>query len=356
MDGDLIVQYGVNSAINSRGAGLTASWEIDVWGRLRSQNDSAKESYEGARLDYDFARQSLVAAVAKAWFLNIELEHQKKLLKEQLYYYDEKIRIISARSKIGSIAYDQLFLEEADRLSVKENYLKADNASQQSARALEELLGRYPAAEITIKKELPKISKSVPAGLPSSLLERRPDTNAAERRVRAAFRNVEAKKLARLPRIELTASTGVASALSNITGSGAFFSVANNFFMPILDGGKIDAEIEIATADQKAALAAYGANALAAFREVEDLLSIEKLLSIQIQMLQSEMSQQKEALRIKTLEEQVGKADKLDVLNLKLKINSTKTRLLSIESAQCSQRVNLYLALGGGFEENDNLQ
>lgn len=340
---------GITNSINNRGAGLTASWEIDVWGRLRNQSSGAKESYEGAKLDFEFAKQSLVAAVSKAWFLNTELEQQKSILQNKLGIQTEALRILNARLKTGTLGAHSILLAEADLLSTTEELAKAKNASRQAARALEELLGRYPSAEIKAAKELPSLPTTIPAGLPSSLLERRPDTQAAERKVRAAFRNVEAKKLAKFPQIELTASAGITSGLANLLGSGAFFGTASNFFMPILDGGRIDSEINIANAEQGSALAEYGATALTAFREVENSLEMEQLLSSQSKMIESEISRLKEVIRIKTLEEKAGRSDILDVLSFSIKLNSLKSKLISIRSSHCSERINLYMLLGGGF-------
>ncbi len=340
----------LSDSVSNRGAGLNVSWELDVWGRLRSQRDSASESYEGAKLDYEFARQSLAAAVAKAWFLAIESNLQVGLIQNNINTYNEMIRVLDARSKSGKQSDQDLFLVRSELSSASEKQQRIKTVQEQSARALEILLGRYPSGEIATAKALPRQPKTVPAGLPSEILERRPDIAAAERVVRAAFKNVEASKLAKLPKISLSANLGTShSQLSSLTGNNGFFNIASNFTAPIFDGGKLDAEIEIATAQQEKAFASYGQAALIAFSEVENELSLEQSLALQEKFIQAEVSDLQQALRIRKLEEQSGKADILTVLQLQAKIDLARSKLILLQATRLSERVNLHLALGGSF-------
>ncbi len=334
----------------NRGAGLNISWELDLWGRLRQQSGAAQANYEGAALDYEFARQSIAAATAKAWFLASETLQQQKLATAQVATYTEMLRITETRKNAGKLGEQDVRLVKADLAGAQEREAASTAAHKQVVRALESLLGRYPGAELAAEPELPAMPGPVPAGVPSEVLERRPDVAAAERRVRGAFKNTEAKKLARLPSIGLTAGVGANSGLTELTRSGgSFFNVGSNFFAPIFDGGARKADIAIATADQEKALVAYGQTALRAFQDVENTLDSDATLAKRETLQDGALTDSIEALRLRKVEADAGKADTLSVLQLQIKVDLAKAGVISIRQARRSERVNLYMALGGDF-------
>jgi outer membrane protein, multidrug efflux system len=336
--------------LDQRGVGLNLSWELDLWGRVRAQAEGAQAAYEGASLDYEFARQSIAAAAAKAWFLAIETLQQERILAEQVEAAVETLRVLRARRAAGKVNEQEERLASADLASAQERHTAAVTAHQQVQRALETLLGRYPSGELAAAEDLPPMPGPVPTGVPSELLERRPDVAAAERRVRAAFKGLETMQLARLPRIQLTAAVGSSSQLSGLTGNGGFFDVGANFFAPILDGGAMRANVEIATAEQEASLAAYGRTALAAFQDVENALASESSLAVREEHLAAAVRDDEEALRLRQLEAQAGKVDTLSVLQLRRQVNAARSGLITLRQARRTERVNLHLALGGSFE------
>jgi len=337
--------------LTTRGVGLNISWELDVWGRLRAQSSAAQLKYEGAELDYEFARQSIAAATAKAWFLAIETRMQLKVATQQVETLKEMLRVIEARRAAGKASEQDVRLTRADLASAQERQASVEAARAQTVRALESLVGRYPSAELQVAEELPAMPGPVPAGVPSEVLERRPDVVAAERKVYGAFKNVKAKKLAKLPSIALTGGVGASSDLSGITGgNGGFFNIGANFFAPIFDGGARDAEVKIATAEQEGALVAYGQTVLRAFVDVENALQSDATLARREELLAAALKDNEEALRLRTLEAQAGKADTLSVLQLQGKVDSARAGLTTLRQARRSERVNLHMALGGGFE------
>ena len=333
-----------------RGAGLNISWELDLWGRLRQQAGAAEAKYEGAAFDYEYARQSIAAATAKAYFLASETLQQRLLTEDQVASYTEMARIITARKSAGKLGEQDVRLVQADLAAAQDRLASAEAAHKQATRALESILGRYPSAELAAAPAFPEMPGAVPAGVPSEVLERRPDVAAAERRVKSAFKNVEAKKLAKLPSIGLTAGAGASSGLASLTGNGGFFNIGANFFAPIFDGGKRDADVKIATADQEQALAAYGQTALRAFKDVEDALTADTTLARRETLQQSAVTDTEEALRLRQIEASAGKTDTLTVLQLKTKLDLAKSGLITLRQARRSERVNLHLALGGTFD------
>lgn len=344
-------QTGGGDNVTDRGVGLTATWELDVWGRLRSQEAAATEMYQGASLDFEYARQSLAAATTKAYFLAIEATQQVTLAEQDVAASEEVQRVQTLRSDAGKATEQDVRLASAQVSAAKDRLAAATNAKDQAVRALEVLLGRYPGSDLKVGEELPTMPDPVPAGVPSEVLERRPDVAAAERRVRAAFQNVQEKELARLPRISLTAGVGISNDLSGMTNRGeGYFGVGANFFAPILDGGRLESEVQIATAQQEQALAAYGQTALDAFVDVENALGGEQTLEQREGLLASSVQDSDEALRLRTLEANAGKADTLSVLQLQRQVYSAKAGLISLRTARLSQRVDLYMSLGGDVD------
>jgi multidrug efflux system outer membrane protein len=181
----------------------------------------------------------------------------------------------------------------------------------------------------------------ISAGLPSELLERRPDLQAAERRVAREFFLTEEARLASLPRFSLTADAGLGDAISNL-GAG--------LVAPLYTGGAIEAQLAGATASQEAALAAYGLAALNAFEEVETALTNERLLAEREQFLSAVVDNEFEAYKIQTIRFEEGGADMLSVSQIQSRWVAARIALLRIENERLAQRINLHLALGGSFE------
>jgi len=342
--GGAAAQGNGDSRFESRGAGLNVSWELDVWGRIRNQSAAAGEAVRASEADLEFARQSLAAAVAKGWFLATETRAVVGLLESELHAREEMRRITDTRQEVGRATMQDAHLIAADVARTRERLAAAQNGHQQSLRALEVLLGRYPAAELEAATEFPAMPAPVPGGVPSEILERRPDLIAAEARVRGAFRQKEAARLARMPSFSLTGSIG------SVAPGEAFFNVASNFLAPLADGGRLEAAVRIATADQEAALVAYGQTALRAYRDVENALDAEATLAEREAQVAVQLVELREAARLRRLEADAGKADMLGVLLVQAQADSAETLLRSLQQARRSERVNLHLSLGGGFE------
>ncbi len=328
----------------SRGAGLNVSWELDVWGRIRNQTAAAGEEVRATEADLEFARQSIAAAVAKGWFLATETQAIVGLLQSELINREEMGRITGVRRDAGRASLEDVHLVNADIARASERLAAARNAHQQALRGLEVLLGRYPAAELEAAADFGPVPAPVPAGVPSTVLERRPDLIAAEARVRAAFRRVEAARLAKMPSFTLTGAIGA------VVPGPEFFSIAGNFFAPVLDGGRTEAAVRIATAEQEAALVAYGQTALRAFRDVENALDAEATLAERDAQLTRQVNELREAARLRRVEADAGKVDTLSVLQVQAQVDAAEASLISLQQARRSERVNLHLALGGGFE------
>lgn len=180
-------------------------------------------------------------------------------------------RIVQVRFANGYANAQDTALARTDLESARDSLLSAQLGRRDAIRALEVLLGRYPETELALRISLPAAPPLPPAGLPSELLERRPDLVAAERRIAAMIADVDQARAARLPRINLTGSLGGASnELSNLLDpANVVWRLATNLLAPIFDAGRRQAQVDIADSSLEEAVAVYADAALTAFSEVE---------------------------------------------------------------------------------------
>jgi NodT family efflux transporter outer membrane factor (OMF) lipoprotein len=341
---------GDNSGL--QGVGIFASWELDVWARVRSLRASGTETYEATVLDAYYARQSIAALVAKSWFLAREAALQRRIAEEMVGSARSLAGLARDRLQVGRA--DELEVNQADAsvLSYRDIALQAELARQNALRAIETLAGRYPSAAVAVGEGLPTLAAPVPAGLPSQLLERRPDVRAAERRVAAAFHRTQEAQAARLPRISLTG--GVTSVSSDLfvlkERDNPIWSVGASILAPIFMGGALQAQVDVRTAEQHAAIAEFGRIGSRAFNEVEGALSASFNLEERTQVLTGAVASNERALGFARVRLDVGSGDQRGVQEQLLALHAARTTLLRVQAERLIQRVNLYLALGGGFE------
>ena len=328
------------------------SWELDLWGRVRAQTASAVANRQAFEADQHYARQSVAAMVATLWYQTIAIERSRRTAEEAAVVYDDLLRLVGTRHRIGKVSQQEVALAGADLYRARHQERVYATSEQQVARGLEVTLGRYPADELALAADLPALPPPVPAGIPAELLERRPDLIAAERRVAAAFHTIQATKATRLPRIALTGLGGRStSELLRLADVGAgFWTVAANFLAPIFTGGAIEARIDQATAEQQAALATFGQTALRAFSEVETALASEGLLADQQAYLERVLREDSDAVRLSRVRYDIGSSDLLDVLQLQARQLDTRFQLIGVRADRLANRVALHLALGGGFD------
>lgn len=341
-------------SLSTGGVAINASWELDLWGRVRSQAQAGEATFEGAQYQLEWVYQSIAAQTAKIWFLVTEASLQLQLAREALGLYQRTQAIVEAKYKQGKVTSREVALARANVASGQVVIRQADGARQQAARALEVMLGRYPSATIEGAKDFIAIPPPIPLGLPSELLQRRPDLRAAERAVAARFLSIQTAEAARLPTISLTAGGGRSSAeLADLLAlDTSFWSVGANFMAPIFTGGALKAQVDINSAKFQEAMANYGLAALTAFSEVEQGLANDTLLRERESYLHEVLTESTEALRVATIQFKEGRVDLLSVIQQQAHVISANISLLSIRSLRLQQRVDLHLALGGGFAEN----
>ena len=339
-----------NSA-NSFNLGVQATWEVDLWGRVRSGVAQAGASTRAAEADYRFAQYSVAANTAIAYFTAIEANMQTQIAKDSLAALENTQRIVQAQYNEGAASGQDVALSKSDLSAAREQVVTLEGASRDALRALELLLGRYPGADLAVRRTLPVVPPAPPAGVPSEILERRPDLVAAERQVASAFNAVNQAKAARLPSLTLTGGLGGASsALSSLLNPiNAAWSLGTSLLAPIFDGGRLREDVIIANAQQEEALAQYADAALRAFADVETALDQGMVLDQRIRALQEAADQASEAYRLAELRHKEGEISLIDLLTIQQQVIGTRRALSSVQRLLLQQRVHLNLALGGSW-------
>jgi NodT family efflux transporter outer membrane factor (OMF) lipoprotein len=342
-----------NSTSGLNGLWVSASLELDIWGRIRYGQAAAQADAEALAADYAYARQSLAAMVARSWFVATEAGLQRAIVQDMVRSAESLLGLAQDRLRVGNGTGQDVAVARANVGPYRDMLRQADLSREQALRALELLLGRYPAAELAVAQSLTAMPAPVPVGLPSELLERRPDVVAAERRVAAAFNRVGEAQAARLPRISLTA--GVSSISSDVIvlqdRDNPAWGLGINLLAPIYQGGALRAQVDIRTTEQKLAVAAYASAGQRAFGEVENALAAEFALNDREAILQANVRDNERALELAQTQLRVGSTDRRTVEQRQLALQSARTSLLRVQSERLAQRVNLHLALGGDFSE-----
>ncbi len=374
-------------------AGLNVSWELDLWGRLAAAEGAALANAQATRAEYAAARLSLAGQTAKAWFGVLEAREQVALAEETLENRRRNETRLRRRWESGVAGALDLRLAMTSRASSEALLVGRRRQLDAALRRLELLLGRYPDGDLatgpaTVPESAiiavaaahdtgdaagtsstngpsstggpdptllpPPGTEPVPVGLPAGLLARRPDLVAAERRLAAAGLSVEEAAAARLPRISLTGSAGRSSEeLEDLLDNDfSVWSLAANLLQPIFQGGRLAAGEDLAEARRREALAGYVSAALAAFSEVEGALATERFLARQVDALEEAS---REAVAAEELSEEryvAGLTGYLALLESQRQALAARSELIAARRGRLDARVDLHLALGGGFESD----
>jgi len=336
-----------------QGIVAAASWELDLWGRVRYGRNAAAEDNVAARADYEFARQSLAAGVARAWFTAIQLSEQTRLAAQMVESSGDLVKFAEDRERVGAGSDADTAVARANVHSLEDALAQTEYARDQALRALELLLGRYPAAEIATRTDFVAMPPAPPVGVPLAMLERRPDVIAAERRVAAAFNRIGEAKTARLPAITLNLNFGAFESdilelkqdFENPSGG-----IGARLLAPIYAGGALNANVRIRTLQQEEALADYAGTALRALSDVENALAAGRALANRSRALGAAFDEQQRALQFTETSLRVGRSDRRALEQQRLSTANAHIALLAVQAEQLAQRVNLHLALGGSFE------
>lgn len=336
-------------------AQLSASWEIDFWGRLRNLREAARQQFLATEESRRAVATDLVAQVALGYLLEREYEERAELARQSITTRDETLRIMRRRYEVGSgnkldMAQAQVLLAQAQTTL---DALEQERGVNRNALAL--LVGapvQIAPGSLGLTGDFPEFT--LPTGLPSELLVNRPDIVSAEHQLRAANANIGAARAAFFPNISLTGALGTTS--SDLAGLFSGGSEAWNFtpqlVMPIFNAGRLKGNLDVAEARRDQAVATYERTIQSAFRDVSDALVRRRQLARQIVTTRALVAAQRERARLAQLRFDNGRSTYLEVLDAQRDLFDAEQALVQLRRAELASVVSLYSALGGGFPAN----
>lgn len=334
-------------------AALGASWEVDLWGRIRRLNESARASFLASEEARRGVQLSLVAQVAQAYFELLELDSRLEIAKRTTESFQESARIFNQRYEAGGASKLDTSRAEAALASTSANVPDIERQIVLKENQISVLLGLNPgpiARSANLKDEI--LPPDVPMGLPSALLERRPDLRQAEQNARAAKAQVGVSVAEFFPRIGLTTFMGkVSPELSAFSGGTAnAWSAASTLSGPLFQGGALVGQYREARAKHQEAIIRYEQTALNAFQEVAGaLVTREKLEQIRLDQERAVKAYQ-QAVQLSTQRYTDGKAAYYEVLEAQQQLFPAENALAQTDLNQLLVIVQLYKALGGGWQ------
>ncbi|MDB4693017.1 efflux transporter outer membrane subunit [Akkermansiaceae bacterium] len=338
------------SSASNFSATLDAQWELDVWGQIRAGVTAASRDEAALAADYAAARQSIAAQTAQAYFGLVAASQLVELNERSLKSFESTFSRVERRFERGLSSLGDSELARTDVENTRAQLAARQNQRDQAARRLATLTGDYPKTDRHAPK-FPSLSKSIPSGVPSTLLMKRPDVDAAYQRIRAADARVTVAHRDLYPSFSLTASAGQrSSTLKNLADSNfSVWSFAANMSAPLFDGGLRQAELGAAGARAEQALSNYHSTVLNALREVEDALGSERYLAKQEAATQRALTAARRAEDSVRRNYESGLLELLSLLETQRRSFNTEEALINVRALRYQNRVALALALGKAY-------
>lgn len=335
---------------NSISTGIGASWEADVWGRVRDTANASELEYDASSADYAAARLSIAGNSAQAWFDLIEARLQSELAERNLETQNRALRLTERRFRSGLTTSADVRIARSSVASAEASL--ASRQQQQSAlsRRVEILLREYPQAQLEASRDLPQLPPLPGLPSPEAMLVRRPDLIAAERRMAAQGLRVDIARKAMLPRLTLSADGNLqAGDISELFDIDALVgTLVANLVAPIYQAGALKAEVKRNEAVLRQQVENYASTVLVAYLDVENALDAEQRLAEREAALRVALEEARQAeLRLERQYSQ-GLVNILLLLDAQTRAINAEGALISARKERLANRVRLHLALGGG--------
>ncbi len=330
----------------------TVSWEADVWGRLRRGLEASRASAQASAADLAATRLSSQAALAQNYFQLRVQDEQKRLLEATIAAYERSLRLTSNRYDAGVAGRSDVAVATSQLENARAQSVDLDWQRGQLEHAIAVLTGQPPSRFSLPSQPFTQQLPEIPVGLPSELLERRPDVASAERRAAAANAQIGVAQSAWFPDLTLSANGGFrnGSFADWLTAPARFWSLGPSLALTLFDGGARDAQVDQARAAYDAQAASYRQSVLTALREVEDYLVQLRVLGQEQQVQARALEASRESLRLIRNQYEQGMVDFLDVATLQTTALSAERSALSLVGSRLVASVQLIAALGGGWE------
>ena len=335
---------------NTFGLDLSASWEADLWGRIRHTERAALHEVIASEADLISVRHALAASIARSWFNLVEAHLQVELAVQTLANYSNSLEVVESGFARGVTRAVDVRLTRTD-IATARGRLAAEQRQQDAARRTLLLLTGLPQSTPppTGHLELPELTETLPAGVPAELLIRRPDLRAANARLGAALDRLNAADRALLPGLRLTGSIGTSSdELEEVLDPDRLiWNLLAGLAQPIFQGGQLRETVHLRDATHRAAVETFAQDVLEALQEVETALAAETWLRQQVAALDDAVNESRDTDE-QALDDYIkGLSDFLTVLETQRRAFNARSSLLSARNALLQNRINLYLAIGG---------
>jgi len=342
---------GEGSTTSNYDIGLDARWEIDLWGRVRRQIEASRAGEEASAADLENARLSLQAQLATAYFQLRVADATRELLEDSVKAFQTSFQIAQNRYAAGVAAKVDVVQAESQLKSVEAQAIDLRATRAQLEHAIAVLVGKPPAAFSLAPEKFELRIPEIPPGLPSRLLERRPDVAAAERRMAAANARIGVAQAAYFPALSLTGSGGFASgAISTlISAPSRLWALGAGLAATILDFGARGADVDSARAAYDESVANYRQAVLVAFQEVEDNLAAARWLAEENAVQQDAARLARESVVLTLNQYKAGTVGYLDVVQVQATQLAEERQSVQLLGRRVASTVALIRALGGGW-------
>ena len=335
--------------------GLDFSWELDVWGRIRRTVESNRASAQASAGDLEAARLSFQAALAQDYFQLRTLDAQKQLLDETVSAFKKFLRLTQDRFASGVASQADVVQAQTQLKTTQAQAIDVGVQRAQLEHAIAILMGQAPSTFTLPPAPLAATPPPIPVGVPSELLERRPDIAAAERRMAAANAQIGVAVAAFYPSITLNASSGLeSSSLAKwFTAASRFWSVGPGISQTVFDGGLRHAQTDAARAGYDATIATYRQTVLAAFEGVEDNLAALRILAQENGVQDEAVSAARKSVELTTNQYKAGTVSYLNVITVQTIALTDEVTAIQIRGRRMAAAVLLIQALGGGWQATE---
>lgn len=341
----------IKDTYNTYDAFLSASWEIDLWGKIRRQSEAARAQIVASEEGKQGVVLTLVSSVASAYINLRDLDRQLEIATSTANTRAESYKVFQDRYAGGVISLLELSQNRSQYEEALASIPALEKAIAQQENALSVLLGRNPGPIARGKSIDELLAPAVPEGLPSSLLERRPDLRQAEQSLIAANAQIGAAKAAYYPSISLTGLLGVASTdLSELfSGPSKIWQYGASIAQPIFTGGLLAGQVQVAEAQQQQALFSYQKAIQNAFREVNDALIDQDRTRAQLATQSQQVASLKQYAEMARLRYDNGYTSYIEVLDAERSLFNSQLQYTQTQQTQLQASINLYKAMGGGW-------
>lgn len=333
-------------------APLVASWELDLFGRVRRLHESARADADASAATFESVRLALTAEVAATYFSLHGLDREFTLLRDTVALRRRALELVATRLRSGTAAEFDLARAETELATAEADAAALSNRRAALQNSLAVLVGQ-PASEFdlsTLNAQLSTIP-AVPSGLPAELLERRPDIAAAERALASANARIGVAKAAFFPAISLTGGAGFASGdIDRLFNSDSrAWSIGPSLYLPIFQGGRNRANLERSRAAYDESVAQFRQRVLVAFREVQDALTATQLLAEQSAAQDRALTSARRAVTLAQTRYDAGFVAYLEVIDAQRTALATERASVQLAALRLNTGVALIKALGGGW-------